>query len=258
MTLHETIEAVATEPGLILPTGEIFIGGDITDFVRNGVDIAHALVRDAGLHAGSRVLEIGSGQGRPAIPLTRALTTGSYDGIDIVLDAVDWCKANITTRHPNFRFHHYDIHNEFYNPTGKGTVATTPLPFADDTFDIVFLSSVMTHLNTEDVLAYLPEIRRVLKPGGRLWATWFVVDAGMDDAVLDGRSKVPLGWTDGSGAYYTDANRNTLAVAFREPLIRAMHAMNKLRITYLQRGEWCERAKIDGGFQDVIVAEKTE
>jgi len=258
MDLNATLEAVRTDPNVVLPSSsEIFTGGDIENFLNIGVDIALALVRDAGLRADSDVLEIGSGLGRPAIPLTRVLTQGTYHGIEIVGKAVDWCRQNISAHYPNFSFHHYDIHNAFYNPQGVGWVATTRLPFPDNSFDIVFMASVMTHLNIEDARAYLAEIHRVLKPGGRLWATWFIVDQSMEQTILEaGNSRVPLGWTGGDGVYYTNAERNTLAVAFRESLVRAMHAESRLQITSMPRGEWCAREKVDGGFQDLVVAMK--
>jgi SAM-dependent methyltransferase/uncharacterized protein YbaR (Trm112 family) len=41
------------------------------------------------------------------------------------------------------------------------------LPFADDSFDVVFSYSVLQHLGKEDALAALREVGRVLKPGGR-------------------------------------------------------------------------------------------
>jgi SAM-dependent methyltransferase len=41
------------------------------------------------------------------------------------------------------------------------------LPFADESFDVVFSYSVLQHLTKDDTLAALGEVRRVLKPGGR-------------------------------------------------------------------------------------------
>jgi len=41
------------------------------------------------------------------------------------------------------------------------------LPFSDDTFDVVFSYSVLQHLSRDGVRRALPEIRRVLKTGGR-------------------------------------------------------------------------------------------
>lgn len=57
----------------------------------------------------------------------------------------------------------------------KGTPATIggieALPFADGVFDVVFCSEVLEHLTDELLDRGLPEIRRVLKPNGRLLGT---------------------------------------------------------------------------------------
>lgn len=54
-----------------------------------------------------------------------------------------------------------------------------PLPFSDEYFDVVFSKSVIEHIaNTEH---YMKEMRRVLKPGGRLilmapdWETQYII-----------------------------------------------------------------------------------
>jgi SAM-dependent methyltransferase len=51
------------------------------------------------------------------------------------------------------------------------TKANPPLPYADNSFDVVFGLSVLTHLNETSLRAWLKEFRRVLKPGGILAQT---------------------------------------------------------------------------------------
>ena len=46
----------------------------------------------AGLKPHERVLDIGCGTGRMARPLTSYLTSGSYDGLDIVANSINWCQ----------------------------------------------------------------------------------------------------------------------------------------------------------------------
>lgn len=64
------------------------------------------------------MLDVGSGIGRMARPLTKFLTSGSYVGIDIVPRGIEWCQRHITSRYPNFTFQHADVYNKEYNPTG--------------------------------------------------------------------------------------------------------------------------------------------
>jgi SAM-dependent methyltransferase len=123
------------------------------------------------------VLEPGCGTGRMAEPLTGYLSpAGSYDGFDVVADAIRWCVENISSNHPNFRFRHVDIFNREYNPGGRVDPAAFEFPYADEVFDFVLLTSVFTHMMPSEVRHYLGEIRRVLRPGGRCLMTFFLAD----------------------------------------------------------------------------------
>src|SRR6185503_10967146 len=94
-----------------------FVG--MGDFREIGEEMASLLVRVGGLCPGDRVLDIGSGIGRVAIPLTRILDpAASYDGFDVVKRGVDWCRRHITPRHPNFRFHLVDVRSSEYRDRG--------------------------------------------------------------------------------------------------------------------------------------------
>ncbi len=77
----------------------------------------------------------------------------------------------------SFRFTHVDLANDTYNPNGQATAASFRFPSDDATFDLVIATSVFTHLLPDEMGNYLGEIGRVLAPGGRLFSTWFVVDA---------------------------------------------------------------------------------
>jgi ubiquinone/menaquinone biosynthesis C-methylase UbiE len=46
-----------------------------------------------------------------------------------------------------------------------------PLPYDDNTFDVVYSISIWTHLVEADQLAWLAEMRRIIKPGGYLMPT---------------------------------------------------------------------------------------
>lgn len=65
-----------------------------------------------------RILDIGRGCGPVAIPLTGNVTTGSYDGLDVVESMVAWCRANLGPLHQRFRFHHASLRNTNYSDTG--------------------------------------------------------------------------------------------------------------------------------------------
>ena len=115
-----------------------FVG--VGDFRAVGDELKELLVR-FGLRPDDRVLDIGSGVGRVAIPLTRYLgAEGTYDGFDVVRRAVAWCRQNVTPRYPNFRFHHVKVRNSEYR--GSGALASDfRFPFADASFDFAFIDS---------------------------------------------------------------------------------------------------------------------
>lgn len=90
-----------------------------SDFETTGREFLGYFIELGGLRPRDAVLEIGCGPGRMALPLTRYLNReGHYVGMDIVAKAINWCRRNISRRYPNFRFHHVDITNRRYNPTG--------------------------------------------------------------------------------------------------------------------------------------------
>ncbi len=159
----------------IPPRGMIFTGGG--DFLKAGKRFLDFFVRYGKLEPHHRVLDVGSGIGRMALPLTKFLNEkGSYEGFDIIQTGVKWCRQNISTRYPSFRFQQVDLQNDLYRSEG-GKASDFRFPYPDQDFDFVFLTSVFTHMLPAEVENYMKEINRVLKPGGRCFATFFVFDA---------------------------------------------------------------------------------
>lgn len=135
------------------------------------------LRRYAALDAARDIVEIGCGVGRDAISLMPRLSRfGSYLGIDVMAPSIAWAQANIATVDPRFRFVHFDVSDPQHNPGGQSSMQTYSLPLADRSTDLVFLFSVFTHMFPADVAHYLHEFARILRPGGRVLASVFVVD----------------------------------------------------------------------------------
>ncbi|WP_275042738.1 SAM-dependent methyltransferase [Azospirillum baldaniorum] len=107
------------------PPDRVFIGDG--DFRAIGAEFLRHFVRVGGLKPKHRVLEIGCGIGRMAVPLTQYLDS-SYDGVDIVEDGIRWCAETITPAYPEFRFRTLDVANALYNPGGAEDAAQTRLP----------------------------------------------------------------------------------------------------------------------------------
>ncbi len=132
------------------------------------------LQRWVGLKEDHTVLEVGCGIGRDAIPLTGILSRGSYVGIDIIGRSIDWCAKNISPKHPNFQFRHFDVSDHLHNEGGLIRTSDIRLPMADHSVDRIILFSVFTHMYRTDIVHYLREFRRVLKPDGLVVCTTFI------------------------------------------------------------------------------------
>jgi SAM-dependent methyltransferase len=148
------------------------------DFRATGAHFLEKLTADAGLTSSSRVLDLGSGCGRVAIPLTGVLGEGFYRGLDVSKQLVRWCQRKITPRYPAFQFAHADVRTELYNPRGKAAADAYTLPFPEGHFDLVIATSVFTHLLPRAIEHYLRECSRVLAGGGHLFATFFLIESG--------------------------------------------------------------------------------
>ena len=131
-------------------TPEVYLGSGETP-LRAMMDIAEA--SGWTLHPGSRALDFGCAAGRMTRCFYEHAEQCEIWGVDIVAENIIWCQQHLS---PPFRF---------------ATVTTLPhLPFEDHYFDLVLAGSVFTHI--EDLPdAWLLELRRVLRPGGRIFIT---------------------------------------------------------------------------------------
>ena len=226
---------------------------DYSEFERIGNEFLGHFVELGGLEPGNRVLDIGCGLGRMAVPLTRYLSpAGSYEGFDVVEREIEWCRRAIGSRHPNFEFRVLDVHNERYNPGGSGELAW---PFADSTFDFAIATSVFTHLRPRDTAAYLAEAGRVLRPGGTLFATFFLLDGDTRPRIERGESHFSFAHGDGPAAA-EDRESFEAAVAYDADWLRERLAAAGLTIADLRHGYWSGTAHEYLTWQDAIVARR--
>jgi SAM-dependent methyltransferase len=160
------------------------------DFRDEGANLASVLVA-AGLRPSDSVLDLGSGIGRVALPLTQYLT-GKYFGLDINLSGVAWCHENISQAYPNFQFGVINARNDNYGhpgELGQDRLERASIPIAPDVkFDFVFAYSLFTHLDWVETEFYLRFVGARLNPGGTFFSTWFLIN---DDARRDMSSGCP-------------------------------------------------------------------
>ena len=111
------------------------------------------LAEDGFAMMGERILEFGCSAGRMLRHLEAEASANEVWGVDLHSAAIHWAQAHLS---PPFHFM---------------TNTTSPhLPFEDGYFGMVFAGSVWTHIGELDD-AWLLEMRRILRPGGRLYLT---------------------------------------------------------------------------------------
>jgi SAM-dependent methyltransferase len=247
-------EQVAANRFLPMPPPSLAFVGD-GDFRAIGTEFLKLFIQHCGLAPHERVLDIGSGIGRMAIPLTQYLQPGvaSYDGVDIVAPGVAWCRENVSVHYPDFRFHHLDCTHPVYNPDGK-LPAVSRLPFEDHGFDFIFLTSVITHLSLPEVGFYAAEIARLLAPGGRALVTAFLMNAPARAALARGGGRLPFAAEGGGPEHHAYADSPLAAVAFDEDaLLSTFFRAGLRRRRPVRYGHWSGRELPD--FQDICIFE---
>jgi len=227
------------------------VGG--ADFEATGREFLNLFVQVGNLQRGERVLEIGCGCGRMALPLTGYLSPeGSYVGMDVTEKSISWCRQNIARRYPNFEFLHADLYNKRYNPNGRHLAKDYTFPLPDDLFDFIFLTSVFAHMLPEDAENYLREIARLLCADGRALITFFLLNDVQQALASQGQNDIDFRC--GSGSYRT---RNEAipesAVAYDEAFLHQLLERCRLELCGpVRHGTWSGRE--DGtSYQDILL-----
>ncbi|MCM8738912.1 class I SAM-dependent methyltransferase [Azospirillum sp. A1-3] len=249
------IERNLGTPEAPLPPPELHCVGD-GDFRAIGAEFLGHLIAVGGLAAGERVLDVGCGVGRIAVPLAGHLgPDGRYLGFDVSAAGIAWCQRHVAPLHPGFAFAHLDAHHPLYHPNGSQPAAGLRWPVEDGTVDLVVLTSVFTHLSALETRWYLREIARVLAPGGRCFSTWFLLDGEETPPEADARLRFAVG---ADGAFYdTLTGVPTAAVAYGRAWLSAEAAAAGLTVAQLHRGRWSGDAS-GLTFQDVALLRSAE
>lgn len=207
--------------------------GDLSDFEGSGGEYLAYLRLLCGLKPGDELLDIGCGCGLMCLPLSGSSPLPkylkSYCGCDINKRVINWCEKNIKTKYKNCYFAH---------------LTSNHLPYASNSFDVILAKSLFTHLLREETENYLEEIKRLLKPGGKCLATFFLFgDEEPEGKYTFQYPKWPV--------CYERLTKPRLAVAYDEDWVTKLLKKKgfSLGIYY---GTWTGRQ--DGlSYQDIIV-----
>jgi SAM-dependent methyltransferase len=236
---------------LVPPRRLDFVGH--SDFVATGDEFLAMFTELGGLQPHEAVLDVGCGIGRMARPLVGYLSSeGSYDGFDVNREGIGWCRRRYA-RHPNFRFQVADLYNRRYSPQGAHSASEYRFPYDDASFDFAILASVLTHLLEQEADHYLAETARVLRPGGRLLASVFLLEDESRRLIAEGRTALAFLDADSHVAVVSEDVPEE-AVAYDEGWLRERLEASGLRVQEpIERGSWCGR-EAGRSFQDIVVA----
>lgn len=240
-----------------LPPEYLRVGVGEGDYYKVGEEIVARLKVVAGLGPSSRVLDIGCGLGRVAWPLGRELgPDGSYDGFDTAQSYIDWCANGLALDPQRVRFHWFDIYNSVYNPTGTINGENLVFPWPDGAFTLAIATSLFTHLSPEGTVNYLREVARTLETGGRLFASFFVLDHE-SRAVIAERETFPDFRDVVEHGRVADAGSPDVAIAFDAEWLHEVFLSCGYAIEVYRQGRWRDDVeKKDELYQDLVVARK--
>ena len=211
------------------------------------------------IHAGHDVLEVGCGVGRDAIPLIQVLgPEGSYLGVDITRPSVSWCQDNITVRHPNAIFEHFDIYSKMYNPSGTMSASEVSFPIEDGRIDRIILQSVFTHMFEREIVHFLSEFRRVLRPEGLVFATFFVLDDESMKLTTERSAELTFRHARGEGCRITDPLSPKTAVGYTPQALDRMLRRSGMAFEQpVHYGFWSGRQDTPDG-QDIAILKRSD
>lgn len=150
-------KARADFPGFKFPPIALMVDAhsrwDYRDYVAGGRKVAGLVTDLVRRHApaAQTIFEWGCGPGRIIRHLPEKEFLGrdrKYFGSDYNRGSIEWCSANLP---------HIDFRLNGLNP---------PLPFETGAFDFTYCRSVFTHLERQNALDWMRELRRVTKPDG--------------------------------------------------------------------------------------------
>lgn len=209
-----------------------------------------------GLRRHHSVLDVGCGHGRMTKELLAYLSPGArYEAFDVRGNIIEKLQRTYTPRYPRFNFHHANIFNTSYNPTGTVAASEYVFPFEDDAFDFVFLLSVFTHLFPADMERYVSEISRVLKTGSRCLITYFLLNDESIRLIESGVIRKTFSHRR-DHCRFEDEHVPERAIAVEEDFVRHMYERHRLKIVEpIRYGKWC-RGRGPEMRQDMVVAVK--
>lgn len=225
------------------------------DFAKIGDNTVQLLVKYSALSSNQKVLEIGCGIARNALALRRKFHDGiHYTGFDVVRYGIAWSKKHFGNDNLNYKFKHADVFNSFYNPRGKLKPTEYFFDYHDSSFDLVFATSVFTHMQEREFYHFIDESMRVLRPGGNLYFTAFIWNGDSIKTCESGVASFSFKFTSGFSRLEKKEEPDVAVAHNEERLFEFLERFPISNVSY-HAGTWRGGDGID--FQDIVVVKKS-
>ncbi|MDB5446072.1 MAG: methyltransferase [Phenylobacterium sp.] len=223
-------------------------------FRGNSVHFFKEIASRLQLSESSKVLDLGCGCGRMAIPFVEFLDSGRLYGCDVWPEGIAWCNANLTGK-GNAEFHvQHAANNYYFQPFDEKTYNAFSLDWLPDSvLDASYAISVYTHLVVDDVRIYLSEISRATKTGGLAYFTFFMIDkyfmiyrerTGQHTALVE---RAP-------GCFHAYAGQDFFG-GFTARVLRSLFDETGWDIVSFELGSWANKPGARN-YQDTFILEK--
>jgi SAM-dependent methyltransferase len=125
----------------------------------------------------SDIVELGCGCGRIAYPLREDWFEGTYVGVDVDQEMIEYCRRSFNK--DRFKFILSTHASKTYS-SGRPRPQMRPdhgLSISDhESKDFIFSVSLYSHLLEPEVVEYLTESFDILRPGGAMFLSFFCID----------------------------------------------------------------------------------
>jgi SAM-dependent methyltransferase len=232
------------------PDDMIFVGDG--GYLEISAEFLAYFVDVGGLRPDHHVLDLGSGIGRMTAGISRYLdpAEGCYIGFDPMKKGIDWCRRAYADQ-PHLRFEWADIYNELYRPDGTILAPDYVFPCPDGSIDFAIATSVFTHLYEPEIGAYLKELKRVLKPEGRLFSTAYLFEGPHPQQGAPAHLKFNLEDQEYPYRWHVAGMPPLSAVCYSEVYFTWLARRRTGREPDIRRGRW--RGGAGPWFQDLVL-----
>ena len=117
--------------------------------------------------------------------INRGLNFGSYTGVEVNREIVDWLKEHVEHSDDRFHFLHWNVYNAKYNRQAP-PMTSELLALSHAAYDLAMGYSLFTHLTPDDAACLLRLSRDLVRPGG-----YFLFTAFCDRLIEEFEDRVP-------------------------------------------------------------------